>query len=312
MQAQELGGYRLEQQLPLSGASTRLFVASDTDGAPTYITKLLMPRGTGEWDALRERFRHEGHMLAACSHASIPSWHASGEHDGLHYIVMERIEGVDLGTLLGHRAGTPRALTPAMAVYILGQIADALSHLHELKIEGPDGQPMSLDAVHRDVCPDNIMISRFGDASLVDFGSARSLWLAPGYDYAQIGRKAYMAPERAHGSSPANVRTDLFALAAVGWEMLRGERLFEGDNELQTMDNIARFDLSHSNRRITGISSTLSEVIRYNLDRDPARRHESAARALQRLSRCDEAEHVGAARHELAAMVETALSTSAK
>src|SRR5690606_41725870 len=73
------------------------------------------------------------------------------------------------------------------------------------------------------------------------------------------------------------------------WEMLRGERCFKAASELETMDEIVRFDIAHSSRRVTGLSSKLSEVLRRNLDRDPERRYPDAYKVLQRLSQSPEA-----------------------
>ena len=97
------------------------------------------------------------------------------------------------------------------------------------------------------------------------------------------GHVAYKAPERVTGSGKATVKSDLFSLAVILWEMLRGERCFNAGNELETMDEIVRFDISHSSRRVSGLSSKLSEVLRRNLDRDPERRYPHAYKVLQRL-----------------------------
>jgi serine/threonine-protein kinase len=112
-----------------------------------------------------------------------------------------------------------------------------------------------------------------------------------------------MAPERIVGTGDATVQTDLFSLAVVLWEMLKGERCFREATDLKTMDAIVRFDISHSSRRVQGLSPKLSEILRRNLDRDPARRYASAFQVLQRLAQSPEAKDAEQSRLELATLV---------
>src|SRR5690606_30837818 len=160
-----------------------------------------------------------------------------------------------------------------LAVYILGQLADALRYVHGFEIpiddsstagdaegEGGDDESDSesddevgdddgfeyLDVLHRDLCPANVYLSLDGDVVLGDFGSASSKWLAPEFTANDAGHVAYKAPERVTGSGKATVKSDLFSLAVILWEMLRGERCFKAASELETMDEIVRFDISHS------------------------------------------------------------------
>jgi len=253
---------------------------------------------------------------------------------------------VDLGTLLGHDQGQPRALSKELAVYILGQLADALRYVHTFEVESAslaaserspedsaetgeaetgeaaagetavededeagsgDGFAM-LDVLHRDLCPANVYISFEGDVILGDFGSASSQWLAPEFTASEAGHVAYKAPERVTGSGTATIKSDLFSLAVMLWEILRGERCFKSETELETMDEIVRFDISHSSRRVSGLSSKLSEVLRRNLDRDPDRRYPSAYKVLQRLSQSPEATVAETSRQELARLVAEASS----
>jgi serine/threonine-protein kinase len=214
---------------------------------------------------------------------------------------MDRVDGIDLATLLGHST-KPRALSKTLAVYVMGQLVDALRHIHTAEID-EDDEPLSLDVVHRDVCPDNILISRRGDVVLVDFGSARSRWLPEEHDDAQAGTLAYMAPERVGSSGRASDKSDLFSAAVVLWEALRGQRCFPGPDDAAVREAIEHFDVSQSSRRVTGLSAKLGEILRKNLDRDPSRRYLGAYQMLQRLAQAPEAQSAEQARLELAARV---------
>lgn len=306
MELQRLGRYRLVAPLTVPSAICRFYRAAheedDPQQASGYLAKLLVP-GSANDEVLQAQFRHEARLLSAFNHPGIPALHAHGEQDGVPYIVMDRIVGVNLAQLLGHDAGEPRALGKELAVYVMAQLADALRHMHEVEIVAEDGGPVALDAVHRDICPANVLVSVDGDVMLCDFGSSTSRWLEPEHDMAQAGHKAYMAPERITGSAEATPRSDLFSMAVVLWEMLRGERCFKADDDLKTMDAIVRFDIGHSSRRVSGLSPKLGEIVRKNLDRDPTRRYTGAYQMLQRLSQAPEAQAAETSRTELARLV---------
>lgn len=308
MELHSLGGYRLLGPVPVRNSVTRLYYArpdkAPEDAPATQLAKVLMP-GEGEgFTMLKAQFAHEANLLRSFSHPCIPSLRAAGTQDGVDFFVMDYINGVDLSVLLGHEGGEPVALSKELAVYIMGQLADALRYVHTFEIPTDDGKDFrELVVLHRDLCPANVFLSVDGDVVLGDFGSASSDWLAPEFTAAEAGHVAYKAPERVTGSGKATVKSDLFSLAVMLWEILRGERCFTAGNELETMDEIVRFDISHSSRRVSGLSSKLSEVLRRNLDRDPERRYPHAYKVLQRLSQSPEAQAAEDSRQELARMV---------
>lgn len=314
MELHSLGGYRLIEPLPSRTTATRLYFArpdAAPDDAPaTQLAKLLMPGDEDDEAAtmLKAQFAHEANLLRSFSHSAIPLLRAAGTQDGVDFYVMDYIDGVNLAQLLGHDRNEPRALSKELAVYVMGQLAEALRYVHtfEVAVDDPanaEDEFEPLELLHRDICPANVFLSVDGDVVLGDFGSASSKWLAPEYTAAEAGHVAYKAPERVTGSGKAGVKSDLFALAVVLWEILRGERCFRAATDLETMDAIVRFDISHSSRRVSGLSSKLSEVLRRNLDRDPERRYPHAYKVLQRLSQSPEAQSAEQSREQLAALV---------
>ena len=184
---QRIGNFRPVEQLVSRGAASRVYIArhhqEPDEGTPAYLIKLLLP-GQGEAAAhIRAQFDHEIRLLSAFNHPAIPSVHEEGEHDGVRYVVMDYIDGVDLATLLGHTGDTPRSLSKEVAVYIMGQLADALRYVHGFAWFNPeDGLEYPLGLVHRDIAPSNVVLSRHGDVLLVDYNSARGHWLAPEHD----------------------------------------------------------------------------------------------------------------------------------
>lgn len=310
MQLQHLGRYRLVAPLRVDSRSSRSFVAQHEDepdeGAPTYVVKLLEPGRGAEGDARRARFEHESRLLRAFNHPSIPTVHASGEQDGLPYIVMDRVDGIDLATLCFEGGGG--GLGRDLAVYVLAQIVDAVRHMHELEVDDGD-EVVSLGVVHRDLGPHNVLCSRSGDVVLWDFSAARSRWLAPEFDDRTAGDPAYWAPERLDGI--ADAKTDLFALAVMLWELLRGQRCLAGADAAATREAVARFDITQPSRRVPGLSPKLGEVLRRNLDRDPARRYDDAYQMLQRLAQAPEAQAAERSREALASLVQARMGARA-
>ncbi|MBK7830210.1 serine/threonine-protein kinase [Nannocystis sp.] len=308
MELQSLGTFRLVRPLATRSTSFRLYLARHEDdpehGAPSYVVKLLLPSRSPDHAHLAAQFDHEIKLLQAFNHPGIPSVHGDGEKDGVRYLVMDYVDGCDLAALLGHDDGTPRAISRELAVFIMGQLADALHHIHTFEIlDDASNKFVELGVVHRDVCPSNVLLSRQGSVLLADYNSASSTWLPRPHDMSQAGTKAYMAPERIVGTAPASVQSDLFGMAVMLWEMLKGQRCFKADDDLKTMDAIVKFDISHSSRRLTGLSAKLSDIVRKNLDRDPARRYSAAYQMLQRLAQTPEAAAAERAQAELAALV---------
>jgi serine/threonine protein kinase len=308
MQLQHLGRYRLVAPLPVESAACRLFTARLEDdpepagdgAAATFVVKLMEPGRGSDGPGRRARFDHEVKLLSAANHPCIPTLHAAGEQDGVPYMVIDRIEGLPLSTLCGHD-GTPRALGKEIAVYVLGQLADAVRHLHELESE--DGK--LLDVVHRDLHPAHVVLSKSGDVLLADISTAKSKWLAREHDTLDVGALAYRAPERLTGDEVATQQSDLFSLAVILWELLRGQRCFTGD-AAAVKDAILKFEPAHPSRRVAGLSPKLGEILRKNLDRDPARRYADAYQMLQRLAQAPEARAAEQSREALAELVRSA------
>lgn len=309
MELQSLGKFRLVRPLPARSSVFRLFLARHEDdpvaAPPAYVVKLLpssTPLSGTEHAILAAQFEHEIRLYQSFNHPGIPSAHAEGTQDGVRFLVLDAIDGCDLAVLLGHDAGAPRGLSKEIAVYIMGQLADALHHVHTAEAEDK-GKLVELGAVHRDICPANVLLSRSGQVMLADYNSATSIWLARESDMSQAGSKAYMAPERVVGTAAATIHSDIFSLAVMLWEILKGQRCFKAEDDLKTMDAIVKFDAGHPSRRLPGLSPKLAEIVRKNLDRDPARRYASAYQVLQRLAQCPEAAAAERAQQELAGLV---------
>ncbi len=187
-----------------------------------------------------ERFAHEAELLARLSHPHIVTIHDFGEAGGLFYLVMEYVDGVNLRDLL--RAGR---LDPARALAILPPVCDALQYAHDHGI------------VHRDIKPENLLLDRAGRVKIADFGIAA----LAGTDGGRAGTPPYMAPEQDSDGAKVDHRADIFALGAVLYEMLTGER--------PATDPVPP-------SRKGSLDARLDEVVMRALQREPGLRYQRA------------------------------------
>ena len=198
------------------GGMGRVYRAHDPRVGRDVAIKVLTNEGGNDLDLLA-RFRSEAGTAGKLTHKNIVTVYAFGEQEGMPYIVMELLSGVDLGrTIREHRS-----LTMLEKVRILHQIVDGLSYAHQK------------DVIHRDIKPGNIMVLPDGTAKILDFGIAR----VTGSDSTRrtqkgfvIGTIAYMAPEQFKLGMDADRLVDIFALGDVAYQLLTGEHPFgEGD-----------------------------------------------------------------------------------
>ncbi|MCB9719187.1 MAG: protein kinase [Myxococcales bacterium] len=179
--------------------------------AKRFALKVLLP-SYGRDAEYRRRFLREGEILASLRHRCIVPVHDFGESEGYLYIAMEYIDGVNLRTLVQSLHDDGRRLPMEVVGYIMGEIYDGLRHAHGRTIGG-----VHRGVVHRDVTPQNVLISSEGEVFLTDFGIARY-----GADISaeMFGTLQYIAPEQALGS--ACYRSDLYSASGVLHFMLTG------------------------------------------------------------------------------------------
>ena len=208
-----LGGrYRLVELLGQGGMAT-IYRAHDSQLDRDVAVKLLRPEYGRDPD-FGSRFRQEAKNAASLNHPNIVSVFDYGQDDAGPFIVMEVVDGEDLASII-RRSG---ALPPRQAARIAAETARALEAAHARGI------------VHRDVKPGNILISREGRVKVTDFGIARAVAEAqmtlPG---TTLGSVHYFSPEQARGEQ-ATAASDIFSLGIVLYEMLTGQRPWEGDS----------------------------------------------------------------------------------
>ena len=177
-------------------------------------------------------FLNEARLAARLSHANVVQVIESGEIDGRYYIAMEFIDGSDLKPFYddAERGGDP--VPPGLACRIIADLLAGLHYAHTVSDE--QGRPLGL--VHRDVSPQNVLITRTGNVKIVDFGIAKATNAAGQQTrVGQVkGKISYMSPEQAMGK-PVDARSDVFACGILLWELVTGQRLFSRPNDMATI-----------------------------------------------------------------------------
>jgi serine/threonine-protein kinase len=197
----------------------------------TVVIKRILPHLARE-ETFIKKFLDEARIVVNLTHSNIVPVFDMGEEDGEYYLAMEYVPGRDLRGILQqlHESGEER-LPPPMALRIASETCKALGYAHRRT----DDEGENLGIVHRDVSPSNVIVSKEGETKLIDFGVAQAAGRLSKTMSGRIqGKCAYMSPEQAEGAE-VDARTDIFSAGVVLYEMLTGQRPFEGDTDLETL-----------------------------------------------------------------------------
>lgn len=209
------GRYRIKSLIG-SGGMANVYKAYDEESQRIVALKVLKDEHRGDMEFVR-RFEREAQAVLMLSHENIVRSYDVGEDDGVSYIVLEYVEGKTLKEIIKEEG----PLSPKTAVNYACQVLDALSHAHERGI------------IHRDIKPQNVIITPRGKAKLTDFGIARDA-AATTRTFAGtnvIGSVHYISPEQARGDN-ATAGSDIYSCAIMLYEMLTGSVPFSGDNSV--------------------------------------------------------------------------------
>lgn len=222
-------------------------------------------------------FRDEAAIASQIAHGNVCRVLDFGAAAQEHYIVMEFLAGESLAAVW-RRLSDPEAVRPPgarMAQLVGRMLSDACEGLHAAhELTGVSGEPLRV--VHRDVSPENVMLTFEGSAKLLDFGVATA---ARQHHQTRTGvlkgKFAYIAPEML-GGSKADRRADVWGMGATAWELLTGRRLFHAANDLDTLHAITELPIKPPSELAPGVPQAMDEVVLRALSRDPEGRYASA------------------------------------
>jgi predicted Ser/Thr protein kinase len=263
------GRYELEE-LVGSGGMSDVFRARDNQLDRRVAIKVLHQRYAGDPEYL-QRFRTEARAVARLSHPNIVTVIDRGDDAGRQYIVFEHVDGENLKELVVRSGRLP----VRRAVELALPVADGLAFAHQ---EG---------LVHRDVKPQNVLLSREGEVKVTDFGIARSLDVEHGVTQTGtvLGTGEYLAPEQASGK-PVSPATDVYSLGVVLWELLAGEVPFKGDNFVAVALRHVNEPVPHLRDVRPDVSPRLAAAVERALAKDPASRFPSMGALAKELRAC--------------------------
>ena len=270
-----LGRYRIVRELAKGGIGV-VYLAR-VEGAVGFVkpvvVKLLLPEHT-EDDRIVSMFVREARILSQLRHPSLVDVLEFGEQDGGYVLVLEYVRGYHLGLWLRYLAEKKRAAATDVLLQIVIDVLDALHHAHTQL--HPDGSSMQI--VHRDVSPSNILLDETGRGRLLDFGVARMR--GGGHEYKTqvqggfMGKLPYTAPEIFSGGE-ASPRSDLYACAVVLHEAIFGRNVFRGETQAATLQRV----LNHPPEAVesgAGIPKGLDRILARALAKSPLERHADA------------------------------------
>jgi serine/threonine-protein kinase len=269
------GKYTLIRKLA-AGGMAELFLAIQKSVAgfeKLVVIKRILP-AMNQDRAFIDMLLHEARVAATLSHPNIVQVFDVGSVDGAYFIAMEHVHGEDLRSIVRQmkkKDETEFPLEHALAI-VLGTCA-GLGYAHEKR--DLDGTPLHI--VHRDITPQNVVVTFTGDVKIVDFGIAKSNAERPGQTQGGglKGKVPYMSPEQARGE-PVDWRTDVFAAGIVLFELTTGKRLFKGANELETLKLICEREYPTPSQVHDGYPPELEVVVMRALEKKREDRWQSA------------------------------------
>jgi len=274
------GPYLLLRRLAVGGmAEVYVARARGISGFEKLVAiKVIHPRYS-EDQHFTDLLVEEAKISVLLTHVNIGQIFDLGVVDGTYYIALEYIEGVDAFRLLRKSGEAGVTLPLDVCTFIAAEVCHGLDYAHRKR--DAEGRPLGI--VHRDISPQNVLVSFHGEVKIVDFGIAKAA-LRTGQTEAGVikGKYYYMSPEQAWGD-PMDHRSDIFSAGIVLYELLIGQMLYREDSIPALLDRVRKADIAPPERRRPDVPPALSAIVMRALAREPERRFQSAHEMAQAL-----------------------------
>jgi eukaryotic-like serine/threonine-protein kinase len=274
--------YRVVEKLE-SGGMAEVFRA-ESEGLQGFRKQVAIKRvlpHLSEKKRFIAMFLDEARVTAQLTHSNCVQVFDIGVGDNAYFIVMEYVDGANLKSIAESMRKQGKDFPVAAAAFIAQEICKGLSYAHELT----DQNGMPLNMVHRDVSPPNVLVTKYGEVKIVDFGLAKaSSQLEKSEPGIIKGKFSYLSPEAAMGQE-VDRRTDIFAVGIILWELLAGQRLFLGETDFQTVKKVQQAivpPISQVNRKVP---PELERIVNRSLAKDVTQRYGTARELAQDLVR---------------------------
>jgi serine/threonine protein kinase len=265
------GKYLLLERVNVGGMA-EVFIAKafGVEGFERILAiKKILPT-MAEDDEFITMFIDEARISVQLNHANVVHIHELGKHDETYFIAMEYVPGRDLRTLQERYRRRKEIMPTAQAVFIASKMCEGLDYAHRKK----DARGQDLQIIHRDVSPQNILISYEGEVKIIDFGIAKAANRSQKTQAGILkGKFGYMSPEQVRGM-PIDRRSDIFAVGVILYEMLTGEKLFVGESDFSTLEKVRNAEVPMPRQFNPNIPAGLEKVLLKALAREPEDRYQ--------------------------------------
>lgn len=278
------GKYELLEKLA-GGGMADVFLARSvsTDGACKFFAIKRIKPEFSNYQNFVTLFKEEAKIAISLNHNNIVSVLDFGCESGQYYLVMDYIQGYTLKEIIDAFKKSKKTFSIDQVLYLIKEAATGLNHAHH-SLDASSGRPLNL--IHRDVSPQNIMLSYQGTVKVIDFGIAKVDRANPKKNESRNfdGKMRYMSPEQASREN-LDLRSDIFSLGLVLWELLTNERLFDDKNQGHLLQKIKLCLVPSITEINPAIPKELEQIVFKTLAKDPKDRYQTAAELGRDLNR---------------------------
>ncbi|MCW5806777.1 MAG: serine/threonine protein kinase, partial [Deltaproteobacteria bacterium] len=273
MAERQFGPYRLVRQIAVGGmAEIHLAKTKGIAGFEKYVALKMIHPNFAEDDQFIQMLVDEAKIAVQLTHGNIAQTFDLGRVGDTYYITMEYVDGADLYKILRRASEMDVEMPLDVCAFIGKEITSALDHAHRKR----DNYGKPLGIVHRDVSPQNVLISYSGEVKLVDFGIAKATMKARQTAVGVIkGKYYYMSPEQAWGD-PIDFRSDIFSAGIVIYEMITGQMLYLEEDLHKLLDMARKAEIAPPSRLRKGVPPQLERIVMHALSKVPGERYQSA------------------------------------
>jgi len=277
-----LGRYRLLNRISVGGMAEiyRAKALGEVGFEKEVAIKRILPHMADDREFI-DMFIDEAKTVAQLNHSNICQIFEFGQEQGSYFIALELVEGKDFKQILSKHRKLNRPLPLPVTLFIICKTCEALEYAHTC--QNTQGEPMNI--VHRDISPQNVLVSYLGGVKLIDFGIAKAMGRLTKTSVGNIkGKFSYMSPEQV-SAKPIDRRSDIFACGTVLWEALTNRRLFKGDNEIVTMQLVRKAEVHAPCELFPDLPQGLDDIVMTALAPNPEDRYQNAGDLLDDLER---------------------------
>jgi serine/threonine-protein kinase len=280
---EQFGKYLLLEKVAAGGmAEIYLAKSAAANGLNKFFAiKRILPQFSNNEDFV-SMFKEEAKVCINLNHSNVVSIFDFGIENSQFYLVMDYVEGRNLRQIINELKKSNKSFSIDQALYLVKEAAAGLDHAHRC-VDAATGKPLNI--THRDMSPQNVMVSYEGEIKVIDFGIAKAETEAEDTKAGTLkGKFSYMSPEQAEGQT-IDPRTDVFALGIVLWELLANDRLFTGSNEAAILRKVRDCQVPPIRKINPTVPAELERIVMKALAKDRNVRYQTAANFHRDLNR---------------------------